>query len=62
VRLTDLVTHMADKLNEPEPRFHASLMTNVFDLVDLLRGVAERARRGVSLDGADRGKRFVRGN
>jgi hypothetical protein len=27
---------MADRLNEPESRFHASLVTNVFDLVDLL--------------------------
>ena len=36
VRLRDVVTHMADKLNEPESRFHASLVTNVFDLVDLL--------------------------
>ena len=36
VRLTDVVTHMVDKLNEPESRFHASLVTNVFDLVDLL--------------------------
>jgi hypothetical protein len=35
-RLTDVVTHMVDKLNEPESRFHASLVTNVFDLVDLL--------------------------
>src|ERR1700691_2369759 len=35
-RLADVVTHMVDKLNEPESRFHASLVTNVFDLVDLL--------------------------
>ena len=35
-RMTDVVTHMVDKLNEPESRFHASLVTNVFDLVDLL--------------------------
>jgi len=35
-RLTDVVAHMVDKLNEPESRFHASLVTNVFDLVDLL--------------------------
>ena len=27
---------MVDKLNDPESRFHASLVTNVFDLVDLL--------------------------
>ena len=36
VRLTDVLTHMVDKLNDPESRFHASLVTNVFDLVDLL--------------------------
>ena len=36
VRLTDVVTHIVDKLNEPDSRFHASLVTNVFDLVDLL--------------------------
>ena len=36
VRLTEVVTHMVDKLNEPESRLHASLVTNVFDLVDLL--------------------------
>ena len=35
-RLTDVVTHMVDKLNEPDSRFHASFVTNVFDLVDLL--------------------------
>jgi hypothetical protein len=27
---------MVDKLNDPESRFHALLVTNVFDLVDLL--------------------------
>jgi hypothetical protein len=27
---------MADRLNEPKSRFHASLVTNVFDVVDLL--------------------------
>ncbi|HMH12128.1 MAG TPA: hypothetical protein VK578_03380 [Edaphobacter sp.] len=36
VRLTDVVTHMVDKLNQSESRFHASLVTNVVDLVDLL--------------------------
>ena len=36
MRLTDVVTHMVDRLNEPESRFHASLVTNVHDLVDLL--------------------------
>ena len=35
-RLKSVVSHMADRLNEPESRFHASLVTNVFDLVDLL--------------------------
>ncbi len=35
-RLKDVVSHMVDRLNEPESRFHASLVTNVFDLVDLL--------------------------
>ena len=28
--------HMVDKLNDPESRFHASLITNGLDLVDLL--------------------------
>jgi hypothetical protein len=27
---------MVDRLNEPESRFHATLVTNVFDLVELL--------------------------
>ena len=35
-RLKSVVSHMADRLHEPESRFHASLVTNVFDLVDLL--------------------------
>ncbi|MGH9616772.1 MAG: hypothetical protein ACRD28_08520 [Acidobacteriaceae bacterium] len=35
-RLRDVVTHMVDRLNEPDSRFHASLVTNIFDLVDLL--------------------------
>ena len=35
-RLKDVVSHLVDRLNEPESRFHASLVTNVFDLVDLL--------------------------
>jgi hypothetical protein len=29
-------THLVYKLHDPESRFHASLVTNVFDLVDLL--------------------------
>jgi len=36
VRLTQVVTHMVERLNDPESRFHASLVTNVFDLVELL--------------------------
>jgi hypothetical protein len=35
-RLKSVLSHMADRLNEPESRFHTSLVTNVFDLVDLL--------------------------
>lgn len=35
-RLGAVVTHMVDRLNEPDPRFHASLVTNIFDLVDFL--------------------------
>jgi hypothetical protein len=27
---------MVDRLNEPESRFHATMVTNVFDLVELL--------------------------
>jgi hypothetical protein len=27
---------MVDRLNEPESRFHASLVTNIFDLVEIL--------------------------
>jgi hypothetical protein len=35
-RLKDVVSHMVERLREPESRFHASLVTNVFELVDLL--------------------------
>ena len=35
-RLRDVVSHMVERLNEPESRFHASLVTNVLDLVDIL--------------------------
>jgi hypothetical protein len=35
-RLRDVVSHMVDKLNEPETRFHATLVTNISDLVSLL--------------------------
>ena len=35
-RLRDVVSHMVDRLNEPESRFHATLVTNIFDLVELL--------------------------
>ena len=36
VRLKDVVSHMVERLKVPESRFHASLVTNVFELVDLL--------------------------
>jgi hypothetical protein len=35
-RLRDVVSHMVDRLNEPESRFHATLITNIHDLVSLL--------------------------
>ena len=35
-RLKEVVSHMVDRLNEPESRFHATLVTNVQDLVKLL--------------------------
>ena len=35
-RLREVVSHMVDRLNEPESRFHATLVTNIFDLVELL--------------------------
>jgi hypothetical protein len=35
-RLREVVSHMVDRLNEPESRFHATLVTNIHDLVSLL--------------------------
>jgi hypothetical protein len=35
-RLKGVVSHMVERLNEPESRFHSSLVTNVFELVNLL--------------------------
>ena len=35
-RMRELVAHMVDRLNEPESRFHGSLVTNVLDLVEIL--------------------------
>jgi hypothetical protein len=35
-RLREVVSHMVDRLNEPESHFHATLVTNVLDLVELL--------------------------
>lgn len=35
-RLKGVVAHMVDRLNEPDSRFHASLVTNIGELVDLL--------------------------
>jgi hypothetical protein len=36
VRLKAVVSHMVERLNEPESRFHASLVTNIGELVDVL--------------------------
>ena len=35
-RLRDVVSRMVDRLKEPETRFHATLVTNISDLVSLL--------------------------
>lgn len=35
-RLREVVSHMVERLNDPESRFHSSLVTNVIDLVDIL--------------------------
>ena len=35
-RLRDVVSRMAERLSEPEARFHSTLVTNVVELVDLL--------------------------
>ncbi|MFZ0272068.1 MAG: hypothetical protein WB524_00760 [Acidobacteriaceae bacterium] len=35
-RLKGVVSHLIDRLNEPESRFHASLVSNICELVDLL--------------------------
>lgn len=35
-RLREVVSHMVERLNEPESRFHASLVTNVAELVEIL--------------------------
>ena len=35
-RMREVVAHMVDRLNEPESRFHSSLVTNVLDLVEIL--------------------------
>ena len=35
-RLREVVSHLLDRLNEPESRFHGSLVTNIFDLVEIL--------------------------
>jgi hypothetical protein len=35
-RLKGVVAHMVERLNEPESRFHASLVTNIGQLADLL--------------------------
>jgi hypothetical protein len=35
-RLKAVLTHLVDRLQDPESRFHSSLVTNVLDLTDLL--------------------------
>jgi hypothetical protein len=35
-RLKGVVAHMVERLNEPESRFHASLVTNICELIELL--------------------------
>jgi hypothetical protein len=35
-RVREAVAHMVDRLNEPESRFHNSLVTNVLDIVEIL--------------------------
>jgi len=35
-RLREVVAHLVDRLKEPESRFHATMVTNVLDLVELL--------------------------
>lgn len=35
-RMREVVAHMVDRLNDPESRFHGSLVTNVLDLVEIL--------------------------
>ena len=37
-RLREVVSHMADRLSEPDTRLHATLVTNVAELVEILRG------------------------
>ncbi len=34
--MREVVAHMVDRLNDPESRFHGSLVTNVLDLVEIL--------------------------
>jgi hypothetical protein len=35
-RMREVVKHMVDRLNEPESRYHATMVTNIADLVSLL--------------------------
>jgi hypothetical protein len=35
-RLREVVSHLVDRLKEPESRYHATMVTNVLDLVELL--------------------------
>jgi hypothetical protein len=34
--MREVVKHLVDRLSEPESRFHATMVTNIFDLVSLL--------------------------
>ncbi len=40
-----VVSHMVDRLNEPDSRFHGLLVTNVFDLVEILPRLNVQGRR-----------------
>jgi len=44
-RLRDVVSHMVDRLNEPESRFHATLVTNILDWWNCCRDSMSPATR-----------------
>jgi hypothetical protein len=47
-RMREVVAHMADRLNEPESRFHGSLVTNVLDLVEILPRLNVSGEQGLN--------------